>query len=343
MTGGLHAHVVVPERAVDVHLDIAADECVALVGPNGAGKSTVVEALAGLLRPRAGEVRLGDRVLTDTPAHRRGVGLVAQRADLFPHLSVARNVAYGPRASGAGSREARHRSAVALAAVGVAGLADRAPDTLSGGQAQRVAIARALATDPALLLLDEPTSALDVDARAEVRAALATARAGRPTLLVTHDPLEAVALADRIVVLEDGRVAESGPAEVVLGRPRSAFAASFSGLVLVRGTATAGGIALDDGGELSSDTGTAPPGRAALAAYHPTAAVPSRTGAGPARTVTALEPRDGLVRVRAGELVADVTVATATALRLAPGESVRIAVPASEVVVYEPTGARIAG
>lgn len=341
MSGGLRAQVVVPDRDVDVRLEIGPDECVALVGPNGAGKSTVVEALAGLLR-RSGEVVLLGRDLTGVPAHRRGVGMVGQRADLFPHLSVARNVGYGPRATGSGSREARLRSAAALAAVDVAGLADRAPGTLSGGQAQRVALARALATDPALLLLDEPTSALDVDARAEVRAALATARAGRPTLLVTHDPLEAVALADRIVVLDAGRVVESGPTRVVLGRPTSAFAASFSGLTLVRGTATAGGIALDDGGALASTTGTVPPGRPALAAYHPTAAVPGRTGTGPERTVVALEPRDGLVRVRAGELVADVTVATAAALGLVPGETVRIAVPPAEVVVYEPSDGRMA-
>ncbi|WP_144751229.1 ABC transporter ATP-binding protein [Curtobacterium pusillum] len=341
MTGGLRAHVLVPERDVDVRLEIGSAECVALVGPNGAGKSTVVEALAGLLRTRHGEVLLGDRDLTRVPPHRRGVGLVAQRADLFPHLSVSRNVAYGPRATGSGGREARHRSSAALAAVGVAGLADRAPGTLSGGQAQRVAIARAVATDPALLLLDEPTSALDVDARAEVRAALGTARAGRPTLLVTHDPLEAVALADRIVVLEAGRVVESGTTADVLGRPTSAFAASFSGLTLVRGTATRGGIAIDGGGALASRTHTVPPGRPVLAVYHPTAARPTRDGAGPERPVTALEPRDGLVRVRAGELAADVTVSVAATLALATGEPVRIVVPAAEVTVYEPAGAKM--
>lgn len=334
--GGLRAHLVVPARGVDVRLEIGADECVALVGPNGAGKSSVVEALAGLLRVVSGAVVLAGRDLTHVPAHRRGVGLVAQRPDLFPHLSVARNVAYGPRATGSSSLEARHRSASALAAVGVAGLADRAPGTLSGGQAQRVAIARALATEPSLLLLDEPTSALDVDARAEVRTALRTARTGRPTLLVTHDPLEAVTLADRIVVLEDGRVAEQGPTRAVLGRPTSVFAASFSGLTLVRGTATGGGIALDGGGALASTSCTAPPGTAALAVYHPTAAVVDRDGDGPERVVTALEPRDGLVRVRAGDLVADVTVAVAAALDLAPGARVRIVVRPDEVTVYRP-------
>ncbi len=339
---GLSAHVVVPERHVDVRLTIGPEECVALVGPNGAGKSTVVEALAGLLRTRGGSVVLADRDLTALPTHRRRVGLVAQRPDLFGHRTVAGNVAFGPRATGATRREARLRSATALAAVGASGLADRAPATLSGGQAQRVAVARALATDPALLLLDEPTTALDVDARAEVREALRTARGGRPTLLVTHDPLEAVALADRIVVLQDGRVVEAGPTDVVLRTPRTPFAASFSGLVLLAGTATATGIAPVGGGELVSATHTVPPGRPAVAALHPTAARLHRDGAGLGlarglgRTVIAVEPRDGLVRVRAGDLVADVTVATAAALRLEPGVAVRIVVDPDEVSVYAP-------
>ena len=334
---GLSAHVVVPARGVDVRLTIGADECVALVGPNGAGKSTVVEALAGLLRTRDTSVVLAGRDLTAVPTHRRRVGLVAQRPDLFAHRTVAGNVAFGPRATGASGRRARDRAAAALAAVGASGLADRAPGTLSGGQAQRVAVARALATDPALLLLDEPTTALDVDARAEVRDALRTARTGRPTLLVTHDPLEAVALADRILVLERGRVVEVGPTDVVLRRPRTPFSASFSGLVLVSGTATATGIAPDGGGELVSAAHDVPPGRPAVAALHPTAARIGRDGAGLARVVTAVEPRDGLVRVRAGDLVADVTVATAASLGLGAGVPVRIAVEPEEVSVYEPT------
>ncbi|WIE75055.1 ATP-binding cassette domain-containing protein [Curtobacterium sp. MCSS17_007] len=336
---GLRAHVVVPDRGVDVRLEVGPDECVALVGPNGAGKSTVVEALAGLLRTRGGSVVLAGRELTAVPTHRRRVGLVAQRPDLFAHRSVAGNVAFGPRATGASGREARHRSATALAAVGAAGLADRSPATLSGGQAQRVAVARALATDPALLLLDEPTTALDVDARAEVRDALRTARSGRPTLLVTHDPLEAVALADRVVVLQDGRVVEAGTTDAVLRRPRTPFSASFSGLVLVPGTATATGIAPDGGGELASGTHTVPPGRPAVAALHPTAVRVRPDGSGVVRTVTAVEPRDGLVRVRAGDLVADVTVATAAALGLAPGATIGLAVDPDEVSVYDPAGA----
>ncbi|MBT2501573.1 ABC transporter ATP-binding protein [Curtobacterium sp. ISL-83] len=341
--------MVVDARAVAVDLEVAPSECVAVIGPNGAGKSTVVEVLAGLLTPDDGEVVFGDRVVVGrgrpVPAHRRRVGLVAQTPDLFPHLSVVANVAYGPRAGGASRREARLRSVRALTDVGVVALADRTPAELSGGQAQRVAIARALATDPAVLLLDEPTSALDLGARQDVRAAIRRAAVGRPTILVTHDPVEVMTLADRVVVLEGGRVVEVGRPAAVLGRPSSAFATVFSGLAVVRGTATAAGIAPDGGGELPSAAHAVPPGRAVSAAYHPTAArlsrdddrTTTRDGVGVLRHVEALEPRDGLVRVRAGDLTADLTLARAAALALEPGEPVRIAVPAEDLVVYDPS------
>ncbi len=344
---GIEARVVVAARDIDVSLTIGADECVAVIGPNGAGKSTVVDVLAGLVRADGGAVVLDGRMLSDdvrtVPTHRRRIGLVAQRPDLFPHRSVLANVAFGPRAAGATSREARGRAHDALAAVGARTLADRAPATLSGGQAQRVAIARALATDPAVLLLDEPTSALDVAARQEVRAALTTAAAGRPTLLVSHDPVEVVALADRVVVVEAGRVVDQGTPAEVLGRPRSAFAARFSGLVTVAGTATDGGLVTADGSELASTTHAVPPGRPALAAYHPTAARLDRGADGAGRRIDAVEPRDGLVRVTAGDLVADVTLTRFAGVGLAVGDACRIVVPADEVVVYEPDGGRIDG
>lgn len=344
---GLEAHVVVRARDVDVTLEVGPDECVALVGPNGAGKSTVVDVLAGLVRPDGGAVVLDGRTLSDdgrsVPTHRRRIGLVAQRPDLFPHRTVVANVAFGPRAAGATSREARGRARHALAAVGALPLADRAPGTLSGGQGQRVAIARALAADPAVLLLDEPTSALDVTARQEVRSALVAAAAGRPTLLVSHDPVEVMALADRVVVLEAGRVVDHGPPDEVLGRPRSPFAARFSGLVTVPGRATSGGMVTNDGGELASATHAVPPGRPAIAAYHPTAALLMEDDDRAGRRVDAVEPRDGLVRVRAGELVVDVTLTRFAALGLAVGDTCRISVPADEVVVYEPDGGRIDG
>jgi molybdate transport system ATP-binding protein len=345
---GLVAHVVHRDRDVDVALTVGPSECVALIGPNGAGKSTVVDAVAGLLALDDGQVRSGGRLLAgpgrSVPAHRRRVGLVAQRPDLFPHRSVLANVAFGPRAAGRSSREARHTARQALAAVGVADLADRAPGTLSGGQAERVAIARALAADPAVVLLDEPTSALDVGARQEVRAALRTAVAGRPSLLVTHDPVEVMALAHRVVVLEAGRVVEDGRPADVLARPRSTFAATFSGLVVLHGTATADGLVLDHdgtdgGGELVSETHAVPPGRVVSAAHHPTAALVTRadqdSAAGLLRTVTELEPRDGLVRVRAGDLTADLTLAAVAALGLVPGTPVRVRVPPAELTVWE--------
>jgi molybdate transport system ATP-binding protein len=350
---GLAAHVVLADRDVDVTLEVGPDECVAVIGPNGAGKSSLVEAVTGLLALDGGSVRIGGRLVAGTgrvlPVHRRRVGLVAQRADLFPHLDVLANVAFGPRASGMSGREARGAARQALTAVGAAELADRAPGTLSGGQAQRVAIARALATDPAVLLLDEPTSALDLGAREEVRAALRTAITGRPTVLVTHDPVEAMLLADRVVVLEAGRIVETGTPAEVLGRPTSAFGAVFSGLVVVDGRATEDGIVTTDGTVLASAAHAVPPGRTVVAAYHPTAAVvtladpapPATASAAasppePARAVDSLEPRDGLIRVRAGDLVADCTLARVTALGLHPGSLVRIVVPRDELTVYEP-------
>ncbi|MFZ7089184.1 ABC transporter ATP-binding protein [Curtobacterium sp. RRHDQ10] len=340
-------------------IEIGDGETVALVGPNGAGKSTVVDVVAGLVRPDDGEVVLGGLTVfaggrVRVPAHRRRIGLVGQDPALFPHLSVLDNVAYGPRASGASRRRAHVRAHSALETVGADHLAARRPGTLSGGQAQRIAIARAVATDPALLLLDEPTSALDVGARVEVRAAVAEALVGRSALLVTHDPLEAMTLSDRVVVLEAGRVVEAGPVDTVLHRPTSGFGAAFSGLALLRGTAHADGIVLADGTLVVAAEVDAVPGRAAIAAYHPTAARLIGGGAGPApastgavlgsanpcghgtvvqRSVDRLEPRDGLVRVVAGEFVVDATVRTVHEAGATAGAVVTVGLPADEVAV----------
>ena len=198
---------------------------------------------------------LADRVLTDTaagvtvPVHRRRVGLLSQQALLFPHLTARENVAFGPRCAGQGRRAAGTVADRWLAEMGVAELADRRPSELSGGQAQRVAIARALAVEPDLLLLDEPFAALDVDAAPAVRAVLrrVVRDVGQTVLLVTHDVLDAVVLADRLVVLADGEVVEQGPTAEVLARPRSGFAARIAGLDLVTGTACAGGLKAPDG------------------------------------------------------------------------------------------------
>ena len=183
------------------------------------------------------------------PPHRRGVGLLAQQPLLFPHLSALANVAFGPRAQGVSRRAATARARELLAAVDAGALADRRPAQLSGGQQQRVALARALAAGPGLLLLDEPLAALDVDATPAMRALLRrTVRDGnRTAVLVTHAALDALVLADRVVVLTAGRVVEEGPVREVLARPRSPFAARIAGLDLVPGTACAEGLKTADG------------------------------------------------------------------------------------------------
>lgn len=256
----LSLRVRIPERGVDVALDVPAGEVVAVLGPNGAGKSTLLQAVAGLGVLRGDvTVTLGDRVVagagtrTEPPRDRR-VGWLGQRALLLRHLSVADNVAFGPISRGTPRTTARAQARALLSDVGAAHLAARRPHELSGGQAQRVAIARALATDPDVLLVDEPFSALDVGAAQHARLLLQAAHrsAPRTTLLVTHDLLDVAQLADRVVVLEDGHVVEDGPAAEVLSRPRSTFGGRFAGVNLLVGRVVA--PAAGEGQELAAGT-----------------------------------------------------------------------------------------
>lgn len=310
-------------RGFDVALEVADGETVAVLGPNGAGKSTLVELLAGLVRPDAGSARLGDSVLFGpgawTPPHRRGVALLAQDPLLFPHLSVRENAAFGPRSAGVGRAQARARAERRLADVDALPLADRRPGTLSGGQAQRVALARALATDPRLLLLDEPMAALDVRVAPVLRRMLRTVLADRTTILVTHDVLDAWTLADRVVVLHEGRVVEDGPTAEVLERPRTAFTAELSGLRLVRGVRTAVGLRLEDGREIAG-VSDAVVGSAVAAAVRPSAVTLGEGGL--REEIVDLEPRGDAVRVHGRVLAADLTPAEAARRELAPGVEV---------------------
>jgi molybdate transport system ATP-binding protein len=244
------------EFDLQVALDAADGETVAVLGPNGAGKSTLLRALAGLVPLERGCITV-DGTVVDDPAsdvfvvpERRSVGVVFQDYLLFPHLTVLENVAFGLRSRGASRRSARRAAMEWLTRVGLADRAHVKPSVLSGGQQQRVALARALVTDPRLLLLDEPLAALDVGTRTELRrdlrAHLATFPGAR--VLVTHELLDAVALADRLVVLEDGRVAQSGRVAEVTEQPRSRYVADLVGTNLLRGVAHGHEVTLPSGG-----------------------------------------------------------------------------------------------
>jgi molybdate transport system ATP-binding protein len=348
---------------LDLRLEVEPGEVVAVLGRNGAGKSTLLSVLAGLLRPDQGRVELGGRVLTDTarrvhlPPHRRGVGLLAQDPLLFPHLMASANVAFGPISRGVGRRQAVESALQWLSEVDAAEFADRRPGQLSGGQAQRVAVARALAAEPELLLLDEPFAALDVDAAPALRGMTRRVLRGasRTALLVTHDPLDALVLADRVIVMSDGQVVEQGPTRTVLSRPRTQFTARVAGLDLVAGVAGPTGLIVPDGGVLS---GLSPEpiddGEPAVAVFAPSAvAVHAAQPHGSPRNVfpavvAGLEPHGDMIRLRAAPwtggptwvdgLAADLTPAAVADLALEPGTRVWLAVKAAEVALHPVAG-----
>ena len=234
---------------LDVSLAAAAGEVLALLGPNGAGKSSALRALAGLLPLTAGHVLLDGEDHARTPVERRPIGMVFQDYLLFRHMSALDNVAFGPRCRGESRSRARARAAELLDHMGLAGYARARPRSLSGGQAQRVALARALAVRPRLLLLDEPMAALDVGTRAHVRGRLRRLleEFDGVTVLVTHDPLDAMVLADRIAVLEEGRVVQEGTPAEVARRPRTPYTARLVGLNLFRGRADGTRVLLEGG------------------------------------------------------------------------------------------------
>ena len=347
--------------ALRAELQVPPGQVVAVLGPNGAGKSTLLSVLAGLLRPSAGRIELDGTPWLDTergvdlPTHRRGAGLLAQQPLLFPYLSALENVAFGPRAAGKRKAEARRIAEHWLSEVDALDLAERKPGQLSGGQAQRVALARALAADPKLLMLDEPLAALDVDAAPAMRGLLREVlrRHRKPTVLVTHDVLDAIVLADQLVVLVDGRIVEQGPVRRVLARPRDPFTARVAGLNLLAGTATEEGIALD-GIQVSGRAAEPVSAREPAAAVFAPAAVAihrERPHASPRNALpvrlTGLEPRADVIRVRGAvrgqSIAADVTPAAVAELQLAVGEEVWFVVKATEVATHPVSGGSSGG
>lgn len=331
----------VPGRDVEVQLTLNPGETLALMGPNGSGKSTVLSVLAGLITSES-RVVINDRDVADLAPYARGTALLGQEPLLFPHLNVIDNVAFGPRSGGHDRRRATDAARHWLEVVGVPELADRKTTQLSGGQAQRVAIARALAAEPDLLLLDEPMVALDVAVQPAIRQTLRRVLQGRTAVIVTHDPLDALLLADRVVVLERGRVVDEGASNDVLGRPRSAFAARLAGLNLIRGTWQRGAVITDSGSAIHGllEGSTPPESAEAVAVFRPTAvAIYCDPPHGSPRNtfeteVSEIEHRGELIRVHAGSLAADVTVQAAAELDLVQGQPVTFTVKATEVSLY---------
>ncbi|MFE7042734.1 ABC transporter permease [Streptomyces atratus] len=326
-------------------LDAEPGTTIAVVGPNGAGKTTLLRALLGLTPRAHAALRLGDLDVSSLPPHHRGVAWVPQDGALFPHLSALANTAYGLRARGVPRAEARRSAQKWLDRLGVGHLAARKPAEVSGGQAQRVALARALATRPRLLLLDEPLAALDQTTRAHVRHTLRTHldTFGGVCLIVTHDPVEAISLADRVLVLEDGRALQDAPPSEVTRHPRSPWVARMMGRNAWPGTSAEDGLLFPGGGRLLI-ADPLPAGTPALAVIAPEAVSvhrdkpggsPRNIWPGTVREITASGSRLRILITspKAPDLVAEITPQAAAELGLADGVPVWTSIKATEATI----------
>jgi molybdate transport system ATP-binding protein len=333
---------------LDIDLTTNSGETLAVLGPNGSGKTTLFRCLAGLLPIEDGRIDLDGQTLDDPgadvfiPPERRPVAVMFQDYLLFANLSALENVAFGLRARGMPRTEARTRARAWLERVGMGGHVDHRPRALSGGQAQRVALTRALATDPRLLLLDEPLAALDAgsrgDVRRDLRRHLSTFDGVR--LLVTHDPVDAYALADRVIIIEAGRIVQTGTLADVSAQPRSRYIADLVGVNLFTGTGHDGTITTVNGGRIVPAD---PVEGSAFAVIQPHAVALylSPPDGSPrnvwAATVADIDRQADRIRVRlTGEvpLVAEITPAALEALVLRPGSQVWASVKATEITTY---------
>ena len=346
---GLDAHVelALEEFELDVELAVAPGELLAVLGPNGSGKTTMLRALAGLAPLAHGHVHLDGVVLDDAtdlfmPPEQRPVGVVFQSYLLFEHLSATDNVAFGLRARGVARAEARRAATDWLARVGLADHAGSRPRELSGGQAQRVALARALATDPRLLLLDEPLAALDVATRRQVRRDLRRYLDGFDgvRVLVTHDPVDAYALADRVAILDQGRIVQSGTIAEVTAHPRSRYVAELVGTNLISGELRGGRLDTGRGATLAVLADFDGP---AFAIVRPQSITVSRHAPETSARNTFRGTVDDIDRigdrVRIGiagplHLTAEITVDALDSLALRPGDEVSAAMKATDIDTY---------
>ena len=320
---------------LDLTVEVAPGECLAVAGPSGAGKTSLLRVAAGLLRPEHGLVEAGGETWLDTrrgldlPPERRRCGYLFQEYALFPHLSAWQNVAYPLRGS-----DRRQRAAALLDRFGMSALADSRPGTLSGGERQRVALARALAREPDVLLLDEPLSALDARTRAgAVRELGALLRdADVPAVLVTHDFAEAAALGDRVAIVDAGRLLQEGSPSDLAAAPQSAFVADFTGAVVLTGTAHGAPdglthVELDGGGAVTSTDRAAGPVAVSVypweIAIEPAGEAPHGSTqnrlAAEVLSVTVVGNRVRLGLAGPQPLAAEITRTSADALGLRPG------------------------
>jgi molybdate transport system ATP-binding protein len=351
----LQAIIEIDDFKVEIDITVERGETVALVGPNGAGKSTVLRAIAGLHPLSSGRLTFGAEVWDDpaadtfVAARLRGVGAVFQSYLLFEHLSALDNVAFGLQARRIDRRQARALAGAALDRLEIGDLAEQLPSALSGGQAQRVALARALVLEPTVVLLDEPLAALDATSRGAVRHDLprwlAESRAGdggvAARMVVTHDPVDAHALADRVVVLEAGRVTQIGTPADLAARPRSTYVADLMGTNVLHGELSGSVFAVEHGSSLIVGAHDAADGPA-VAAIRPAAVSLHRIQPeGSPRnvwetTIVGIDRASERVRVRLGgpfELVVEVTEAGLAALGASIGDTVWASVKASEISV----------
>jgi molybdate transport system ATP-binding protein len=333
-----------------VEFAVAPGEVLAILGPNGAGKTTLLQALAGLLPLMSGHIRIGNRIVDDpakgqfVAAPDRHVGVIFQEYRLFPHLNVADNVGFSAWARGLGRADARRATVEWLERFDLLPLAKARPPILSGGDQQRVALARALAAEPHLLLLDEPLAALDAQTRVKVQGELRaelSAFAG-PVVLVTHDPLEALLLADRILILEAGRVVQTGTPKEIATRPATDYVARLVGLNLYAGDCIGDEVRLTSGGALR----VLPPETdgPVLIAIRPSAItvsphapeVTSARNAWPAEVVglSLLADRVRLELSGQPPALADVTPAAVAELDIRVGSRVWLSVKATDPEVY---------
>jgi ABC-type sugar transport system ATPase subunit len=335
----------------DVSLTVEDRDFVAFVGPSGCGKSTLLRVIAGLETPEAGELRFGTRVMNAVPAPDRGAAMVFQSYALYPHMTVWENMSFSLRLQGVPREQRRARAAEVARLLQLDAYLDRRPGALSGGQRQRVAIGRALLRAPEVFLFDEPLSNLDAALRAEMRLELTRLHQtiGNTMIYVTHDQVEAMTMADRIVVLNKGEVMQVGAPMELYTRPATRFVAEFIGaprMNLFEGTVTESGDAASfpGGGRVSFEVADLSPGSAVTVGLRPEALRPGEEGgAGIAAEVEVVEHlgAEALVYCK-GELPGTVIARTEGTTALTPGDRVRLAYEPAAVHVFDGTGARVA-